>query len=732
MLKGYNINGGFKNAIEDTSVNRTFSSTGNTMSPDNHNAMGGSNLSIYGNGWDFTYTGDSTASNIIYLTDGKSVYIDNVKIENGPIYAVNSQTVIKDSYLKHISAEGGTINISNSTFENLQSAVTSGNSNAAAFWTNSESKITDSTFKNNSVSNSGDGMAYGGAIEIIASAVIFGTTFENNYAKSETAGSAIGGAIYINPASTSTSIYDSVFENNSAQNANATSKGGAVYNSSTLYLSGTEFSGNTSSFGGAIYNNASTYVVNSVFNANSVNSNAGAIHSNNKLIIGNSTFTGNNAICGGALYIYSGTATIGSTVFGGESAEYGNTADHNGGAICMEDATVNIYDSIFKYNQADVGAAIYKTAGTVNIYGSTFENNTNKGSIIYNIAGALNIKNSTFANNTSTSGHGVIGNQTGTVNIENSIFSNNTSTATSAVDTYSGNLYINNSIFENNTSPNKAAVGIASNAIAIIKNSIFKNNISNESYSESANAAAVQNFSQNTTIIADKGITEFTGNMANGESGAISNVYTSILYLNASKTGSFTINDNVSGQNNNKIYINATKDLYDGTSAPTDGNIQMNGKFINSSVVLKNGSLTLGEYGQNSNGYFENSELTINGGTLNTANGSADTLELNNFTADGSAGVILDAFLNDGTYDKFNVSGTASGTLNLNALNIITDITDPAAQGKARLELFLPDNSPTLTVSGNTYTNNLKYIITPSATAGSIDISSLDLSLIHI
>ena len=113
VLKGYNINGGFKNAIEDTSVNRTFSSTGNTMSPDNHNAMGGSNLSIYGNGWDFTYTGDSTASNIIYLTDGKSVYIDNVKIENGPIYAVNSQTVIKDSYLKHISAEGGTINISN-------------------------------------------------------------------------------------------------------------------------------------------------------------------------------------------------------------------------------------------------------------------------------------------------------------------------------------------------------------------------------------------------------------------------------------------------------------------------------------------------------------------------------------------------------------------------------------------------------------------------------------------
>lgn len=128
------------------------------------------------------------------------------------------------------------------------------------------------------------------------------------------------------------------------------------------------------------------------------------------------------------------------------------------------------------------------------------------------------------------------------------------------------------------------------------------------------------------------------------------------INLNASKSGIFIINDDILGTNNNKVYINPEKVLHDGSSAPTDGNIQMNGKFINSSVVLKNGSLTLGEYGQNSNGYFENSELTINGGTLNTANGSADTLELNNFTADGSAGVILDAFLNDGTYDKFNVS----------------------------------------------------------------------------
>ena len=730
VLKGYNINGGFKNAIEDTSVNRTFSSTGNTMSPDNHNAMGGSNLSIYGNGWDFTYTGDSTASNIIYLTDGKSVYIDNVKIENGPIYAVNSQTVIKDSYLKHISAEGGTINISNSTFENLQSAVTSGNANAAAFWTNSNSKITDSTFKNNSVSNSGDGMAYGSAIETLASAVIFGTTFENNYAKSETAGSAIGGAIYINPASTSTSIYDSVFENNSAQNANATSKGGAVYNSSTLYLSGTEFSGNTSSFGGAIYDTSSAYVVNSVFNANSAGSNAGAIHhSNGALTVGNSTFTGNDAICGGAMYIYSGTATIGSTVFGGESAEYGNTAVNNGGAICMEDATVNIYDSIFSYNQADNGAAIYKSGGTLNIYGSTFENNTAGSSgIIVNTDGNLNIKNSTFANNAANNGHGVINSSTGIVNITNSKFLENTAESTAVVDADSADLYIENSIFEGNTSNTKAIIGKGVQGHLVIKNSIFKNNTI-ENINSNQNGGIIQNYSSDATIIADGGITEFSGNLINGQSNSITNTSSaSVLYLNASKSGSFIINDNISSTYKSNININATHPLFDGTSAPTDGNIQMNGKFIGSSVILNNGSLTLGEYGQNSTGYFENSDLTINGGTLNIANGTVDTIDLNNFSATGGS-VILDLAGENKTYDKFNISGTTSGTLNIGAVNVTSELNNTyGAPGRINLDLFLPDNAPALTVGSNTYTNNYLYEITNSSTAGSLSVNQLDIT----
>ena len=104
VLKGYNISGSLKNAIEDTTENRTFSATSSIMSTEDHNSMAGTNLTIYGNGWDFTYEGGPTASNIIYLTDGQSVYIDNAKIEKGKIYGVDSSIVIKDSYMNRIYA----------------------------------------------------------------------------------------------------------------------------------------------------------------------------------------------------------------------------------------------------------------------------------------------------------------------------------------------------------------------------------------------------------------------------------------------------------------------------------------------------------------------------------------------------------------------------------------------------------------------------------------------------
>ena len=138
----------------------------------------------------------------------------------------------------------------------------------------------------------------------------------------------------------------------------------------------------------------------------------------------------------------------------------------------------------------------------------------------------------------------------------------------------------------------------------------------------------------------------------------------------------------------------------------------MNGKFIGSNVILDGGSLTLGEYAQISDGYFENSSLTINNGTLNTANGAADTLELNNFTANGGH-MLIDYIGADRTYDKFNISGTASGNLTIGAVNVASEIqSTPENGGGDALVLFDSANSPDLTVLGNTYTNFYKYYVT--------------------
>lgn len=99
--------------------------------------------------------------------------------------------------------------------------------------------------------------------------------------------------------------------------------------------------------------------------------------------------------------------TIGSTVFGGESAESGNISTARGGAIFIEAGTANIYDSIFSYNQAGSASAIFNSGATINIYGSTFKNNTsNHNGVIYSAAGTINIKNSEFIENATNSSHG--------------------------------------------------------------------------------------------------------------------------------------------------------------------------------------------------------------------------------------------------------------------------------------------------------------------------------------
>ena len=728
-LTRYDIRGGFNNALADTGENRTFSATSNIGLTDAGGAMAGTNLTVFGNSYDFTYTSEMPAYTPLFTAGaGQSIYLDGVRVlglknNRETIYMTDAASaVIKNSYFGYnnggMTFERTPVMITNTVFDSIGRTYGTSDNSAGALWTRSESKIADSTFINNRVVNTDGGMVYGGAVGLIGSSNIFNTTFENNYAHSPE--QAFGGAMYINGSFTGdVNIYDSTFTGNRTESGNANGTGGAIRAGQTLYLYNTAFSGNKSDLGGAINSTWWLYVNESVFSGNSATQNGGAIYlagtalTTTSPIIGNTTFSGNTAQNGAAIFVNNANLTVGSSVFGGDTAEMGNIASGNGGAIYVKSGTVDVYDSLFKHNQANMGSAIYVESGTVNVQNSTFDANTSVShGIIHTDSGTVNVKNSSFLNN-SMGGQAAISAVTGSLNVENSHFSGNLTSANAAIDTTS-RLSIINSVFENNASTQMGVVGTSSKD-SVIKNSIFKNN--------TVAAGAISNYSMGLTIIADGGKVEFSGNgvgIANRATNPDSGVY-----LNASKSGSFIINDDIRSDFGNFVSINSVRTLFDGTSAPTDGNIQMNGKFIGSNVVLDGGSLTLGEFAQISDGYFENSSLTINNGTLNTANGVADTLELNDFTANGGE-IVIDLAGADKTHDKFNVSGTAAGNLTIGAINVVSELSDPT--NSTKIDLFLPDNSPTLTVSGNTYTNNILYTFTPSATPGAVDIYQTDIS----
>ncbi len=88
-------------------------------------------------------------------------------------------------------------------------------------------------------------------------------------------------------------------------NGHAGSDGGGIYNSGTLTVSNTSFSGNSANgswgSGGGIYNaeNSALFVSHSTFSENSASGNGGAIHNYDTLVVDNSTFIDNSAARGG-------------------------------------------------------------------------------------------------------------------------------------------------------------------------------------------------------------------------------------------------------------------------------------------------------------------------------------------------------------------------------------------------------------------------------------------------
>lgn len=251
--------------------------------------------------------------------------------------------------------------------------------------------------------------------------------FENNYADD------YEGAIYIKTKSEST-IKNTQFTNNQAKDNN----GGAIYSNGDLRVSNCNFTKNKAKTdGGAIYADAKVTATSSIFIINeaagaSSQCYAGAIYCTN-IDCDKCIFDNNHAYdYGGAIYINNkGKSTIKNSKFTNNKAD-----DYNGGAIYSK-KNIEVYNSLFKNNQANnswspstsqVGA-IY--CGTITCNNCTFENNKAKkyaGAIYINDKEVSTIKNSKFINNTSPFNGGAINidDTSAHVVIKNNSFKGNT------------------------------------------------------------------------------------------------------------------------------------------------------------------------------------------------------------------------------------------------------------------------------------------------------------------
>lgn len=532
-------------------------------------------------------------------------------------------------------------------------------------------------------------------------------------------------------------INNSAFRNNIVTG----NSGGAIYSNATTTASITKsiFTGNIATYGGAIaIAGGNVNLTNVDFYNNAASETGGAIYNSgntNTITIVGGTYTGNaanNNWGGGAISNWAnGTINISNATFGTSTVGSGNTAVFCGGAIYNNNnGLVTITGSSFTNNKVTNGTygggAIFNNwAGTLTASNSTFTGNsaTGPGGAAYNwYSGVLNLLGDTFTGNNSPYGGVVYNFGSGTINIANSTLGNSTTGNTSAYggavfNNDAGIINISGSSFTNNSASQRGGAIASGNAGGRINvtNSTFKDNTATVSGGAIYNTAYLN-------LIADKGVTSFTGNKAAGISNAIymSGVNTN---LNTGNGGYILFNDKISALSSaSTIYVNRTGNGlvatgYLSATAPTTGNVILNEQITNASTFLNGGMLTLGQYKNNkltatdgvtpATSYFNNAALTLNGGILNTANSNADTNLLTSLTSSASSGLFFDANLSNGSSDSFTAT-SASGTLTLKGVNI-------SADGTSGITLFNGAGTPTLDASGlEAYTNLNKYTFTPS------------------
>ena len=456
---------------------------------------------------------------------------------------INNNDVINLTKDFTAKASGDTVEISGSKIINGNSHVLNGNGKTAIF------KITGGDVVLNDIVLVNGKSSYGGAVDVSNSnSLRFNNiTFENNHASRE------GGAVYIDKGNsisflncdflkntagdhggaiyttTYLDITNCIFNSNKVNIYGFTGcYGGAIYARDNLKIMDSKFAKNFAlDDGGAIYTAGSLDIIGSLFDSNKVWANGGAIYAEGVVFADSSTFTSNKAIpdddspvnnnYGGAIYCKNNVDVV-------DSLFKFNFADVGGGAICSKN-NVDVKNSIFNFNSAkSKGGAIYTDCVGSAIINATFEHNYvsdgDGGALYINKASVFTIKSSSFVSNYANAGDGgaiYSDSSSTTITLSESIFSDNYANngklrRMGGAIYFVGSLKVSNSTFLNNWAENQGGAIYCKETITFGgKPSYFIGNIGKKS---SGGAVFTSKLDSCSNVV-------FIGNKANGDGGAL-------------------------------------------------------------------------------------------------------------------------------------------------------------------------------------------------------------------
>lgn len=741
-----------KNAVNKTEPPiRSYSLAGNETVTQDLGQLGGTQLTIFGNG--YKVYGNSRAG--IIVGEGQTLNIEkgtgenfvwekfhsdtlgsvimnngNLNIEDNVIFSSNSTTDAGGVITNHYN-----LTIGNNVIFSSNTAKFSG----GAIRSLSVGNIGGNINIGNNVNFSSNTSKSGGAIYILSGNMNIGDNVSFNLNTADT----FAGAIYFSGSSISTIGENSIFTSNIAGvEAGAISNGG----SNITIGSNSTFSNNSSgNIGGAIYaseNSTTTIRSGAIFSSNTVSSvsnneyaKGGAIYNNTNSIMtigDDASFTNNSTIAkdeslGGVFYnFYGSSITIGNNIlFSSNSCiGTGDTTSSVGGVMYNSSSTVTIGNQVNILNNKT--NAMYASGGAINndYYSNmsigndvTFSSNSSVGNYL-GYGGALYTSNS---NNTIGNNASFIGNKT---------IAETESYGGAIVDWNRSNITIgSNAIFSFNSAESTdtngkskgGAIYIAGDDIVrtvftITDGAQFTNNTS-LSQSLDSYGGAIYNEKGILNLIANNNNVEFTGNTANGISNAIHD-NRGIINLWASQNADIIFNDRITGEdNNNVLNINQSS----GT-LPTAGKIVLNEDMsgYTGAVNLYGGEIELqAKTNENSNvntNKLFNGDINLETGTLNILNNVIDNIIVSTWTSTANTNLKFDTDLSNNTSDNFTVTNTATGELNLTAINLLG-----VEEETGTIILFNDEKSPELNVLTTGVYNGYEYSFSTTTQKGVLD-----------